>query len=114
MIGVENKLANYSYIVLIFYSYIYCCLGLDPILTSMAVQVVSFDSLKHDYSNYKDFNVIYEDLMVGQHANCSSYALPGSYRFKGTQHYLPNTTIREQVIWELHSGGAVGHFGQDK
>lgn len=27
---------------------------------------------------------------------------------------MPNTYVREQVIWELHSGGAAGHFGRDK
>jgi len=27
---------------------------------------------------------------------------------------LPNASIGEQVIWQLHGGGAIGHFGRDK
>ncbi|KAL3522546.1 hypothetical protein ACH5RR_015380 [Cinchona calisaya] len=54
------------------------------ILTSTAVQVLGFDSLKQDYSTYKDFKVIYEDLVAGQQTDYAEFSLYDGYHFKGT------------------------------
>ena len=75
---------------------------------------MGFDLLKRDYPSCKDFSIIYADLMAGQHAEYLKFSLYDSYLFKGTRLCLPNTSIREEVIRELHSSGAVGHFGRDK
>ena len=84
------------------------------ILSSLAVQVVGFDLLKRDYPSCKDFSIIYVDLVAGQHAEYLEFSLHDGYLFKGTRLCLPNTSICEEVVWELHSGGAAGHFGRDK
>ena len=75
---------------------------------------MGFELLKRDYPSCKDFSIIYANLVVRQHAEYLEFSLHDGYLFKGTRLCLPNTSIHEQVIQELHSGGAVGHFGRDK
>ena len=99
--GIENKAADALSRVML-------------ILTSMAVQVVGFELLKKDYPSCKDFSIIYADLLTGQHANYPNYSLHDGYLFRGTRLCVPNTSLRDEVILELHSGGAAGHFGRDK
>ena len=84
------------------------------ILSSIAVQVVGFDLLKRDHPSSKDFNIICVDLVAGQHVEYLDFSLHDGYLFKGTRLCLPNTSIREEVIRELHSGGAAGHFERVK
>ena len=84
------------------------------VLTSISVQVVAFDLLKKDYSSCKDFSIVYSNLAAGQHVDYSDFCLHGGYLFKGTRLFLTWTSLREEVIRELHSRGAAGHFGRDK
>ena len=84
------------------------------VLSSMAIQVVGFDLLKRDYSYCKDFITIYAQLLTGQQQGFDNFSLHDGCLFKGTRLCLPDTSLREQVIWELPSGGAAGHFGRDK
>lgn len=84
------------------------------ILSSIVVQVVGFDLLKRDYPSCKDFSIICVDSVAGQHVEYLDFSLHDGYLFKGTRLCLPNTSIREEVIRELHSGGAVRHFERDK
>ncbi|KAF7135648.1 hypothetical protein RHSIM_Rhsim08G0121000 [Rhododendron simsii] len=84
------------------------------VLSSMAIQVVGFDLLKRDYPSSKDFSSIRAQLLAGQQGGYGDFSLHDGFLFKGTQLCLPNTSRREEMIWELHSGGAAGHFGRDK
>ena len=36
------------------------------------------------------------------------------YLFKGKQLCIPRSSMRENIIRELHSSGLAGHFGKDK
>ena len=58
--------------------------------------------------------VIYATLLAGDLGAYLDFSLHDRYHFKGIHLCLPNTSLREQVIWELHSGGESGHFGRDK
>lgn len=83
------------------------------VLSSMEEQVVGFDLLKRKYPSCNDFSIIYADLVVRQHAEYLDFSLHG-YLFKDTRLCLPNTSIHEQVIRELHFGRVTRHFGRDK
>lgn len=80
-------------------------------LHTMEVKVVGFERLKNDYLTCKDFQDIYVDLSAGQHQNHSNFSLQDGYLFKSNHLCLPSTSVRDQIIWELHSRG---HFGRDK
>ena len=84
------------------------------ILSSMAIQVVGFDFSKQGYGSCKNFSIIYATLLAGDLGAYLDFSFHDGYLFKGTHLCLPSTSLREQVIWELHSGGAAGHFGRDK
>lgn len=84
------------------------------ILTSLAVQVTDFDQLIKDYSLCKDFSIIYSELLNGQRAQYLDFSIHDGYLFKGTSLCMPNTSLREQVAWELHAEGVACHFGCDK
>lgn len=84
------------------------------VLCSMAIQVVGFDLLKRDYPSCKDFSSIHAQLLAGQQGGYGEFSLHDGFLFKGTRACLPSTSIREEMIWELHFGGAAGHFGRDK
>lgn len=84
------------------------------ILTSLAVQVTDFDQLIKDYSLCKDFSIIYSELLNGQRAQYLDFSIHDGYLFKGTCLCMPNTSLREQVAWELHAEGVACHFGCDK
>ena len=79
----------------------------------MAIQVMGFDFLKKGYGSCKDFSIIYATLLAGDLGAYLDFSLHDGYLFKGTRFCLPSTSLREQVIWELHYGGVVGHFGGD-
>jgi len=40
--------------------------------------------------------------------------LEDGYLFKSQKLCIPNTSLREFLVWELHAGGLTGHFGQAK
>ena len=42
------------------------------------------------------------------------YNLQEELLFKGGQLCIPECSMRENIIWEKHSGGLAGHFGIDK
>ena len=75
---------------------------------------MGFDLLKRKYPSCNDFSIIYAKLVVGQHDEYLDFSLHEGYLFKDTHLCLPNTSIHEQVIRELHSGGVARHFGRDK
>ena len=75
---------------------------------------MGFDLLKRDHPSSKDFNIICVDLVARQHVEYLDFSLHDGYLFKGTCLCLPNTSIHEEVIRELHSGGAAGHFERVK
>ena len=82
-------------------------------LSSIAVQVVGFDSFKRPYPSCEDFSTICVALVPRNSGEYGDF-LHDWYCFKGTRLCLPKTSFHEQVILELHAGETTGHFGRDK
>ena len=68
------------------------------ILTSLAVQVIGFDQLIKDYSSYKDFSIIYSELLNGQRAHYLDFSIHDGYLFKGTCLCMLNSSLKEQAV----------------
>ena len=65
------------------------------------------------YEEDKDFGKIWEKCQQTQTA-IEGLHLQDGFLFRGTQLCIPDSSLREQVIRELHGGGLGGHMGRDK
>ena len=98
--GVENKPAN-------------ALSRRVALLNSLSVEVVGFEQLKDEYPTCPDFGGTYVSLSSDQRM-MGEYVLKDGFLFKGDRLCIPRMSLREFLIWELHSGGIAGHFGRDK
>ncbi|EOY08377.1 Uncharacterized protein TCM_022739 [Theobroma cacao] len=83
-------------------------------LSVMSIQVTGFEELKNQYSSDSYFSKIIADLQGSLQAGNLPYRLHEDYLFKGNQLCIPEGSLREQIIRELHGNGLGGHFGRDK
>eukprot|EP00268_Persea_americana_P065968 TRINITY_DN8890_c1_g2_i1.p1 TRINITY_DN8890_c1_g2~~TRINITY_DN8890_c1_g2_i1.p1 ORF type:complete len:109 (-),score=8.81 TRINITY_DN8890_c1_g2_i1:853-1179(-) len=80
----------------------------------MAISVPGFEQIKEDYATNKDFGTIYKEILQGAHLKHLYFSIQDGYLFYGSHLCLPNTSIQEHVIRELHSEGCSRHLGRDK
>ncbi|PKU62236.1 putative mitochondrial protein [Dendrobium catenatum] len=84
------------------------------ITRKMTADVIGFERLKEDYPDCPDFKETYSALTTGNERIIGDFMLEDGYLFKSQQLCIPNTSLREFLVWELHAGGLAGHFGQAK
>lgn len=67
-----------------------------------------FDTFKEMYSEDTYFGPVMQEVLSGQRYD---YQVQDGFLFKGLQLCIPDCSLREKVVAELHS---LGHFGRDK
>jgi hypothetical protein len=76
--------------------------------------VICFEDIKKHYQADLDFGTIYRELSINPRSFNGKYSMMDGFLFQGSKLCLPDTSMRELVILELHLGGLAGHFGRDK
>ncbi|GJR78916.1 RNA-directed DNA polymerase [Tanacetum coccineum] len=82
------------------------------LLVSISSEVLGFDSIKELYATDEDYGNIWMELETNQHRG--EFILLDGYLFKGNRLCIPQTSLRIQLIKEVHVGGLSDHLGRDK
>lgn len=71
---------------------------------------VWFERLREEYESCLDFGEIFIALREAPCLITDDYSLKDGYLFKINKLCIPCTSVRDFLVWELHSSGLVGHF----
>ncbi|PKU69050.1 hypothetical protein MA16_Dca002319 [Dendrobium catenatum] len=80
----------------------------------MRIEVIGFERLKEDYKDCADFSDTNSLLTSGRERTIDDFLVEDGYLFKAQKLCIPQTSLHEYLVWELHAGGLVGYFGQAK
>ena len=70
--------------------------------------------MTNSYADCPDFGTIYSTLHSGPSHEFSEYLIQDGFLFKGVKLYVPKTSVRDFLIWELHAGGLARYFEKNK
>jgi len=87
------------------------------LLQESSIQVMGFEHLKDLYQTDTDFKEAFEACQNPVLRNASpwlDYNLQEGLLFRGGQLCIPHCSMRENIVREKHSGGLVGHYGNNK
>ncbi|GKB15241.1 putative CCCH-type zinc finger family protein [Tanacetum coccineum] len=77
-------------------------------LSVMRAEAQGFDTFKEMYSEDAYFGRVKQEVLSGQRYD---YQVQDGFLFKGLQLCIPDCSLKEKIVAELH---ALGHFGRDK
>jgi len=78
------------------------------LITTIHTKVVGFDTFRELYTTYPSFRKMFAEVSVSKR---NDYVILNGYLFCGLQLCIPDNSLREQIIRELHGEG---HFGRKK
>ena len=71
----------------------------------MSAIVVGFEHMKIEFELCPDFREVYIQLKDGTTREIDGYVLHDNFLFLGHKLCIPQTSLREFLVWELHAGG---------
>ena len=84
------------------------------LLSVMNVKVTGFERFKDDYELCPNFRELYTSLSNAPQPILDDYSLQDGYLFKSNKLCIPQSLVRDFLVWEIHVVGLAGHFGLDK
>jgi len=82
------------------------------LLVTLQTEVTGFDYLKELYAADEDFQDIWAKCQAG--ISVAGLHIKKGYLFRGNQLCISRSSLRAQIIHELHGGGLSRHLGRDK
>ena len=82
------------------------------LLMVLGQEIVGFDVLKDCYAGDEDFGIIWEKCRRGE--GQSDYHIHDGFLMKANQLCVPRVSLRDKIIYDMHSSGLAAHFGRDK
>ena len=76
--------------------------------------MVEFEKIKVEYESYPDFQKNFTLLKSKTTHEIDVFLIQDGYMFWFRKLYIPRTSVREFLFWELHAGGLANHFGHNK
>ncbi|GKE21220.1 RNA-directed DNA polymerase [Tanacetum coccineum] len=81
------------------------------LLLTMQVQTIGFETFKELYVDDSDFTSIWHEC---QDKPYPPFTIQDGFLFKGNRLCIPNCSLRESIMQEVHARGLAGHFGVTK
>ena len=81
------------------------------LINVLDVQYLGFDHIKELYKDDLDFSHIYQECSKGGHKD---FFIHDAFLFKWKRLCVPQGSLRQSLVREVHGGGLMGHFGVAK
>ncbi|RVW35017.1 hypothetical protein CK203_079874 [Vitis vinifera] len=84
------------------------------LLQTMTNSVVGLEAIKEQYMKDSFFQEVLEKYDAKDSGVLAELVFNDGYLFKGVRLCIPEGSLKELLIGELHGGGLGGHFGRNK
>lgn len=84
------------------------------LIKTLAIEVMGFETIREAYKDDAYFKEILNKCQSAPGNIFRHFIMSDGYLFYGNRLCIPQISLRELLIKELHAGGLGGHFGRDK
>ena len=75
----------------------------ESLLSIMSVKVTRFERLKDEYEPCPDFGELYTSLSNALRLILDDYTLQDGHLFKANKLCIPQSSMRDFLVWEIHA-----------